>query len=63
MIYRQLLTIIYQNENYILIKLEHPSLCSEGCSYYYFFLFSINMIELFKNYFQKIISISDNIEI
>ena len=25
-IYRQLLTIIYQNENYILIKLEHPSL-------------------------------------
>nr|BAN28935.1 hypothetical protein [Staphylococcus aureus] len=32
MIYRQLLTIIYQNENYILIKLEHPSLYGEGCS-------------------------------
>lgn len=26
MIYKQLLIIIYQNENYILIKLEHPSL-------------------------------------
>lgn len=32
MIYRQLLTIIIQNENYILIKIEHPSLCGEGCS-------------------------------
>lgn len=30
MIYIQLLTIIYQNENYILIKLEPPSLYDEG---------------------------------
>lgn len=37
MIYRQLLTITYQNENYILIKLEHPSLSGEGCSNAYFF--------------------------
>lgn len=42
MISKQLLTITFQNDQYILIKLEHPSLYGEGCSYYYFFLFSIS---------------------
>ena len=46
MIYRQLLTIIYQNENYILLKLEHPSLYGEGCSYYLFFIVTIDIFIL-----------------
>ena len=44
MIYRQLLTIIYQNENYITYnKIEHPSLCGEGC---YLFIFCLSLIRL-----------------
>ena len=43
MIYRQLLTIIYQNENYILIKIEHPSLYGED-ALNLFLVFSINII-------------------
>lgn len=48
MIYRQLLTIIYQNENYILIKIEHPSLYGEGCSQLIFLVFSINIIGFYQ---------------
>lgn len=56
MIYRQLLTIIYQNENYILIKLEHPSLCSEGCSIIYFFIVTIDVFILNTNKCKNFIS-------
>ncbi len=52
MIYKQLLIIIYQNENYILIKLEHPSLYGEG---WYIFIFSYNLnIHLNYNFSQHI---------
>lgn len=44
MIYRQLLIITSENENYILVKPEHPSLYGEECSENLFFLFKTYLI-------------------
>ncbi len=64
MIYRQLLTIIYQNEYHTTYNKNRASFTfTVKDALITFFLFSINLIELFKNYFQKIISISDNIKV
>ena len=49
MIYKELLAIIYQNKNYILIKLEHPSLFGEGCFIIYFFIVTIDVFILNTN--------------
>ena len=55
MIYRLLLTIIYQNKNYILIKLEYSSLCNEGCFIIYFFIVTIDIFILNTNKYENFI--------
>ena len=63
MIYRQLLTNIYQNEYHTTYNKTKASFTfTVRDAPIIIFLFSINIIGLFKNYL-KIVSISDNIEV